>query len=230
MREAAKNLGISRTSLEKWIRRINETEEKKPPEQRKRIEPQRHEWDWRFYTITDEDVERIRQARSQMPERVARPHTSVIPSYSSLAFDRRSAASDDMLVPYEPIVPRLPTPRPRPPRIASSESRSTRHGSGEASGALPDGMMSIAEAERLHGIPASNIRHWTNQGIIEADPGSYENVNGRFPINRPITRKGMAQFYAKAVEWERARAGRSFTRCPDCPHDELDVLNDISDE
>jgi hypothetical protein len=91
-------------------------------------------------------------------------------------------------------------------------------------------MMSITEVERLHGIPASNIRHWTNQGIIETDPGTYRGEHGRFEINRPLTRRGLSQFYAKAVEWERARAGRAFTRCPDCPHDELRTSDNSSAE
>jgi transposase-like protein len=210
MREAAKSLGISRTSLEKWIRRINETEEKKPPEQRKRIEPQRHEWDWRFYTITDEDVERIRQTRSQMPERVARPRTSVIPSYSSLAFDRRSIANDDVLVPYEPIVPRLPTPRPRPPRIAVPKVKSEGEG-------LPDGMMAVEKAARDHGLSPSTVRNWAKAGELETFVEDFGRVNGQFGPNQPLTPRGIRQMCERAQADPRHRV--KFRACALCPHD-----------
>lgn len=53
--DAAKSLGISRTTLKKWCERLG-------------IEPLRHEWDRRFYTITDEELQKIREARAQMPK------------------------------------------------------------------------------------------------------------------------------------------------------------------
>lgn len=52
--EACRLLRISRKTLEKWLVRLA-------------IEPQRHPFDLRFQTISADEIERIREARAQMP-------------------------------------------------------------------------------------------------------------------------------------------------------------------
>jgi hypothetical protein len=58
--EACQILRVSRATLEKWMLKLG-------------IVPSRHEWDLRYFTISAEDVEAIRAARSHMPGAISRP-------------------------------------------------------------------------------------------------------------------------------------------------------------
>lgn len=181
LNDAARQLAISEKTLRKWMKRLE-------------MKPARHDYDWRFYVLSDEQVQQIKDARAQMPG--SRP--AIIPSYSSLAFDRRQSdagtASD-----ASPSV--APTPRQRPLQRA-------------AVGALPDGMMAKEDASRLHGVPTATLRRWCAEGKIETHSASYAGEHGRYGVVNPITQRGLAQFYALASH----RA--DFRRCDDCPHDE----------
>ena len=70
--EARRVLRLSYKTLDKWLKRLH-------------ITPERHEYDWRFYTITAEEMERIAEVRGQMPGRLP-PRT---------AYTRRSASALD---------------------------------------------------------------------------------------------------------------------------------------
>src|SRR5690242_9049196 len=96
--QAARQLGISEKTLRRWLRLVV------PP-----ITPTAHKYDRRYQVITDEDVEVIRAARSELP---GVNHT-VIPSYSSLAFDRRPTASDETRIPTPQSASTHATPAPR---------------------------------------------------------------------------------------------------------------------
>ena len=154
----------------------------------------RHEWDYRYEVIAPEDVERIAEARRKLPT-AQRP--TIIPSYSALAFDRRQSEQG---VSSEASPDRAPVSRQRPLQRGPS-------------GALPDGMMSKEDASRLHGVPTSTLRRWCRDGRIETRQGTYAGEHGQYGIVDPLTRRGLAQFYALA-------SGRpDFTPCAQCPHD-----------
>lgn len=187
--EACQTLRIGRVTLAKWIERLG-------------IETTRHEWDWRFTVIAPEDVERIAEARRKVPGRSV---TGVsIPSYSSLAFDRRSGIGDTPNT-ASPTV--TPVPRQRAVELA------TLRASGEG---LPDGMMSKEDASRFHGVPTTTLRRWCREGRIETTPGRYGGEHGHYGVVDPLTRRGHAQLHALASH----RA--DFRRCADCPHAELE--------
>ena len=184
--EACQQLRIGRVTLAKWIKRLG-------------IETTRHEWDYRFEVIAPEDVERIADARRKLP---SAQRGVAIPSYSSLAFDRRQS---DGAVGSEASSSVMPTPRQRPLQ---------RHALRASGDGLPDGMMSRTDVATLHTFPASTLRRWCDEGRIETDAGVYGGAHGQFQAARPVTARGLAQF------WRLAHQRSDFTTCPDCPHAE----------
>lgn len=188
LREAAQRLGVSMTTLEKWCKRLG-------------IEPKRHPQDWRFRVLSDEQIEQIRQERALMPAPQA-----VISSYNSLAFDRRSAASGNEGIANDATAPLSPAPRLRQPQRRASSRAPSAEG-------LPAGMMSKKDAARLHGIARSTIENWCQAGKVDTSPETFQPPHGHWPIVRPLTRRGLAQFYALA------KGHADFTACPDCPHE-----------
>ena len=184
--EACQQLRIGRVTLAKWIKRLG-------------IATTRHEWDYRFEVIAPEDVERIADARRKLP---SAQRGVAIPSYSSLAFDRRQS---DGAVGSEASSSVMPTPRQRPLQ---------RHALRASGDGLPDGMMSRTDVATLHTFPASTLRRWCDEGRIETDSGTYGGAHGQFQAARPVTARGLAQF------WRLAHQRSDFTTCPDCPHAE----------
>lgn len=184
--EACQQLRIGRVTLAKWIKRLG-------------IETTRHEWDYRFEVIAPEDVERIADARRKLP---SAQRGVAIPSYSSLAFDRRQS---DGAVGSEASSSVMPTPRQRPLQ---------RHALRASGDGLPDGMMSRTDVATAHTFPASTLRRWCDEGRIETDAGVYGGAHGQFQAARPVTARGLAQF------WRLAHQRSDFTTCPDCPHAE----------
>ena len=184
--EACQQLRIGRVTLAKWIKRLG-------------IATTRHEWDYRFEVIAPEDVERIADARRKLP---SAQRGVAIPSYSSLAFDRRQS---DGAVGSEASSSVMPTPRQRPLQ---------RHALRASGDGLPDGMMSRTDVATLHTFPASTLRRWCDEGRIETDSGTYGGAHGQFQAARPVTARGLAQF------WRLAHQRSDFTACPDCPHAE----------
>ena len=180
--EACQQLRIGRVTLAKWIKRLG-------------IATTRHEWDYRFEVIAPEDVERIADARRKLP---SAQRGVAIPSYSSLAFDRRQSGAGTA---SEASPVGTPTPR-RPPLQRGP------------SGVLPDGMLSRTDVATLHTFPASTLRRWCDEGRIETDSGTYGGAHGQFQAARPVTARGLAQF------WRLAHQRSDFTACPDCPHAE----------
>ena len=184
--EACQQLRIGRVTLAKWIKRLG-------------IATTRHEWDYRFEVIAPEDVERIADARRKLP---SAQRGVAIPSYSSLAFDRRQS---DGAVGSEASSSVMPTPRQRPLQ---------RHALRASGDGLPDGMMSRTDVATLHTFPASTLRRWCDEGRIETDSGTYGGAHGQFQAARPVTARGLAQF------WRLAHQRSDFTPCLDCPHAE----------
>ena len=184
--ESCQQLCIGRVSLAKWIKRLG-------------IATTRHEWDYRFEVIAPEDVERIADARRKLP---SAQRGVAIPSYSSLAFDRRQS---DGAVGSEASSSVMPTPRQRPLQ---------RHALRASGDGLPDGMMSRTDVATAHTFPASTLRRWCDEGRIETDAGVYGGAHGQFQAARPVTARGLAQF------WRLAHQRSDFTTCPDCPHAE----------
>ena len=187
--EACQQLRIGRVTLAKWIKRLG-------------IETTRHEWDYRYEVIAPEDVERIAEARRKLPQASGRP--PMIPSYSSLAFDRRQSERE--------------TVSDAPPTVTPmSRQRAMRR---VASSGLPDGMMSRSDVADLHNFPASTLRRWCDEGRIETDGGVYGGEHGQFQAARPVTPRGLRQFYALAC------SRTDFRACPSCPHDEEEARDE----
>lgn len=160
------------------------------------IETTRHEWDYRYQVIAPEDVERIAEARRKLPGRSITG--AFIPS-SSKSDDRRSPTAETGAGVHAPMF--TPLPRQRPLQRDSFT-------------ALPDGMMSRSDAAEAHNVPLTTLRRWCDEGRVETHTGIYGGEHGRRPVIDPITRRGLAQFYALAS----SRAG--FTPCSSCPHAE----------
>lgn len=160
LNDAARQLAISEKTLRKWMKRLE-------------MKPARHDYDWRFYVLSDEQVQQIKDARAQMPGN-AHPLSglsgSVIPS--AMAFPI-------------PAAPRR-SYSPRPAQVTQ--------------GALPDGLTSRSDAAAAHGVPMTTVRRWCEDGRIECDGGVYALDHGRFSIAQPITRRGMRQLYEMASQ------------------------------
>jgi len=74
--------------------------------------------------------------------------------------------------------------------------------------------MSLTEAADVHGVLRymTTFRRWRDEGKLDCDPGTYSGERGQFPVVRPLTRKGLAQFY------QLASPRSDFKRCNHCPH------------
>lgn len=156
------------------------------------IVPEKHPQDWRYRVLTDEQVQRIADERAKMPGHINK-HLYVAlrsPSAGSMARDASLTLA--------------PLPRQRPLQRDSFT-------------ALPDGMMSRSDAAEAHNVPLTTLRRWCDEGRVETHTGIYGGEHGRRPVIDPITRRGLAQFYALAS----SRA--DFTRCPQCPHADLEI-------
>jgi hypothetical protein len=87
--EACRSLRISRKTLDKWLVRLE-------------IEPKRHPRDWRYWTISDDQLEQIRLARAEMPGMVpplmrppAYARGSIIPPASIRPSESQRSASQE---------------------------------------------------------------------------------------------------------------------------------------
>lgn len=194
--EACRTLRLSRKTLRKWLDRLS-------------IEPQQHPYDQRFYTITDEDLQRVKDARAQMPG--ARQTPTYTPAYiPSESYKALRAKSDEETVrDVSPSVVSLP-------RRAPLQRESFME--------LPDGMMGKQDAALRHGLPLTTLRRWVQEGKIETARGEYGGMHGQFLVRDPLTRRGLAQLY------HLASRRPDFRRCADCPHDAEAGAPDVSDE
>lgn len=186
--EAAALLGIGRVTLEKWCKRLG-------------IEPARHPQDWRFRTLTPEQVQQIADERAKMPG-----NPPVIPSSSPLAFRRRQSEEGGYLdtSPAQSAMPRQRQQRTRAPKAG-----------GEDLPPLPAGHVSRQHVGPDHGIPAATVLSWCNAGKIETLAGEYRGaVPGAFSVRNPVTLLGLAQFY------QLASPRSDFVRCLACPHED----------
>lgn len=153
--EASRLLRISRHTLDKWIKRLA-------------ITPTRHPFDYRHFTITDADLQRIAEARAQLPQLPG----AIISIASKPAFDRRQSGEKR----YRDTSPAR---------------------SGDVL-PLPDGMMGKQETAIRHGIPPTTLLRWCREGLVETDGESYGGARGQFAVKHPVTRRGLAQLYALA--------------------------------
>lgn len=183
---AARQLGVSEKTLRKWLRQVE------PP-----IEPTPHQRDRRYHVISDAEVERVRQALAERPGIHTPP---ALPALTDASRTRYGANLGER--PSQPIQLPLAPARPRQRPVSASPD------------GLPDGWMDVTAASRAHNIPRSTLAAWVRDGRIETDSGEYGGAGGRWPIVRPLTRRGLAQLYAYAGNRP------DFRRCDDCPHAE----------
>ena len=158
--EAAQLLHISEKTLRKWMRRLE-------------LEPARHPYDLRYFTLTDEQVEAIRDARAQMPG--AAQQAIMPPARLRAKSGRSTPLADSFSIPAGE----------RPLDLAVS-----------ASDRLPDGMLDVTTASRRHNVPRTTLAAWCQQGLIETSGETYR--RGRVKVVHPLTRKGLAQLYRLA--------------------------------
>lgn len=183
---AARQLGVSEKTLRKWLRQVE------PP-----IEPTPHQRDRRYHVISDAEVERVRQALAERPGIHTPP---ALPALTDASRTRYGANLGER--PSQPIQLPIAPARPRQRPVSASSS------------GLPDGMLSRTDVATLHTFPASTLRRWCDEGRIETDSGTYGGAHGQFQAARPVTARGLAQF------WRLAHQRSDFTACPDCPHTE----------
>ena len=183
---AARQLGVSEKTLRKWLRQVE------PP-----IEPTPHQRDRRYHVISDAEVERVRQALAERPGIHTPP---ALPALTDASRTRYGANLGER--PSQPIQLPLAPARPRQRPVSASPD------------GLPDGMLSRTDVATLHTFPASTLRRWCDEGRIETDAGVYGGAHGQFQAARPVTARGLAQF------WRLAHQRSDFTTCPDCPHAE----------
>ena len=183
---AARQLGVSEKTLRKWLRQVE------PP-----IEPTPHQRDRRYHVISDAEVERVRQALAERPGIHTPP---ALPALTDASRTRYGANLGER--PSQPIQLPLAPARPRQRPVSASPD------------GLPDGMLSRTDVATLHTFPASTLRRWCDEGRIETDAGVYGGAHGQFQAARPVTARGLAQF------WRLAHQRSDFTPCLDCPHAE----------
>lgn len=220
LERAASQLNISEKTLRRWIKLLNA----KNPEQP--IETPRHEWDLRHRVISESDLKRITDARSQMPG-----YTGTVvypPPYGALGWGAAPpysvpqawGAPDDTTahsghgVAAQPRERTSPTPPQGDAALGHGSARRARRVPGPSEGQpLPDGMMSRTDVADLHNFPRSTLRRWCEEGRVETVNQSFGGEHGTFAVHQPVTATGVRQFYLLA-------SGRAdFQRCDACPHD-----------
>ena len=193
--EACQLLGVSRATLVKWCRRLE-------------ITPTRHAFDYRFYVLSAEEIERIREARAQMPAvnaalRSPQPNPTAQPG------------RDDRSPIFAPETAEQPLSASFSRGMTASRVRThTPPDESPTSGLLNDGLMSRTDAADRHGIPRSTLRRWCEEGRIETSPASYGGAHGTFVVRQPLTQKGLTQLVAYA----RVHQPHNFHTCDLCPH------------
>ena len=158
------------------------------------IEPTPHKRDRRYHVISDAEVERLRQALAERPG-VHTPPVRTDAHQTRYGANLGEQPSKPSQLPLAPV-------RPRQRAVSASSS------------GLPDGMLSRTDVATLHTFPASTLRRWCDEGRIETDSGTYGGAHGQFQAARPVTARGLAQF------WRLAHQRSDFTPCLDCPHAE----------
>lgn len=151
--EAARLLRVSEKTLRKWIAILND---KAGPEHE--IRPVQHPYDRRFWTITAEEVQRIAEARAQMPS------SPGVPGYGH-------AGLPMTLAPKRAIVREVPAPvqahagaeegadLPAIPAIPDHYLAQPSLPIAPVDGAFPTRMHASRWLEE-HGLPSSTARHW----------------------------------------------------------------------
>lgn len=190
--EACQQLRIGRVTLAKWIERLQ-------------IETTRHAWDWRYQVIAPEDVERIAEARRQVPARTHVPTVANMPPALSRGDSDGSGRLADTF--------HIPAPARRPVRRVSASS---------AAAVLPDGWMSRTEAADVHGLARTTVRTWIAKQGFETGGDTFGGVSGQFGGEAPLTSKGLAQLVAYA----RVHQPHNFHPCTKgCPHNDDDTAS-----
>lgn len=126
--EACTQLRVSRRTLDKWLKRLE-------------IEPQKHPRDWRYFTITDDQVQQIREARAEMPGAQSVPYTRNTPLGS-------------------PALGAYVSTRPPAPRPAASHHREPED--------LPVGAIWLVDLARECGMNTRTARDHADAGTIPA--------------------------------------------------------------
>jgi hypothetical protein len=102
------------------------------------ITPTRHPADWRFYVLTDEQLEQIRAARAEMPVASARPRYTRQPAHPTPADVRM----DTPLSSQRPLSATYKDP------LVYSASPVV----------LSDGSIRLVDMSRLHGVPDGTLK------------------------------------------------------------------------
>ncbi len=190
--EVARLLGLDMRVLTKCIRYANISFVRSPDDARKQL-------------FTDDMVGQIREAHVALYGHA--PYGDLVAEVEELK--RRVARLEANPAPAVRVP--LPAPALAPlPRVVRPMPTVRRQES-----ILPPGMVSRSDVADAHGFPLTTLRAWCKDGKVETSPETYGSEHGHFAVERPVTRRGLAQFYALA-----SQRRDNFTPCKECPHDE----------
>lgn len=141
LRDACTELHIGRTTLEKWCKRLA-------------ITPTRHPRDYRFWVISDEELEAIREARAEMPAPFASGAHTTSTTHRPLATERIQTS----------------TPQAHRSDLALSAMYKSNPGADD----LPEGWVSWRSFAQAHGVPASTVQKAIDVGRLTVTRGRWK--------------------------------------------------------
>lgn len=203
--EVCYQLHVSRRTLDKWLTRCN-------------ITPERHPADYRFYTISDEDIEKIRQTRAQMPGMVAqRPRLVEYTSPDALRRPTEGTGDGrDTLSPagWPSYGHYRPSQEHSSGRLSASQEALAAH-------SLPEGWVARSSWCRRHNLNDRAVEKQSNMPPVEIAPsgepwGSYSPAAH---IYQPVREAYRVDQLTECVRVAQVRWPARFRRCedPECP-------------
>lgn len=211
MGEAARLLGIGRVTLEKWCKRLDLT-------------PERHPYDYRYFTLTEEQVDAIRAARRQMPSasstwREPPPMPPLYPSLSARSALRAKSERGGY----------SGTGGGGAGGVTDSvdgEARPSGHGAHSPqqetlrAHPLPAGWMAVSTFCRRHGLyDRSVLRELAMPTPLVAPEGQpWGSKSARSSLYQPVLFAYRAEELTRACQVAAAKWPARWRPCPDCPH------------
>lgn len=192
--DAARQLAISEKTLRKWMKRLE-------------MKPARHDYDWRFYVLSDEQVQQIKDARAKMPG-----------AQSPILGTNALRAKSDGLG-YRDASPSVaPTPRQRPLQRATVSASQQML----ASNPLPPGWMAVSTFCRRHNLNDRSVGRSSHMPppTVAPDGAPWGNFSPKANIWQALHTVYTAEQVRQAVAQAARYWPQRFTACPDCPHDE----------
>lgn len=213
--EAMRRLGIAnRRTFDKWCKR-------------EKIKPQRHAYDLRFFTVTTEEVERIRAARAQMPTpmthttpvtHVERPaREAPVPPFATAPASASEDPATRTAAPPLPAPP-LPSPRSQPQTHPLSPVRRAPRPTVPLTPRrrlppLPEGAMLLTELERRYGCPQTSVKRAITLGELRNAEGGPWDSNGPSAVHYALlpeeVEKAVRRYGGRAKGQRRQHAPQS---------------------